>query len=401
MTIKKNEVTTELKYLSTQRRKAEAPGKSLGLYMHIPFCFKKCNYCDFLSFGGVEEEIHKEYFQALTKEINQKAEVYSNKYYVDSIFVGGGTPSLVNEKLIADLMAAVRESFSVDKNAEITMESNPKTLTEDKLKTYLDAGVNRLSIGAQSFDDDLLKYMGRVHTKEDFLKNYDLARECGFRNINIDLMFAIPGQTAEIWTDTLKSTMALMPEHISFYGLQIEEGTPFYTMLREGRLTQADDELDREMYHNAVRMLKDSGYIHYEISNAAKEGYQSRHNLKYWSMEDYLGLGLGAHSYMNGTRSSNLTHLAEYNRAEGACDVWRHENTAGENISEYLFTGMRKLGGIELGDFEARFGSGLESIYGNVLEKYQREGLIEITDGHLRFTDKGIDISNMVLAEFV
>jgi oxygen-independent coproporphyrinogen-3 oxidase len=349
----------------------------------------------------VEKEVQNAYFRALAEEIRQKAKIYNNRYYVDSIFIGGGTPSLVDEHLIVDMMETVKESFSIDEKAEISMESNPKTLTKNKLKAYLDAGVNRLSIGAQSFDDELLAYMGRVHTKEDFLKNYELARECGFRNINIDLMFAIPGQTLGIWTDTIESVLELRPEHISFYSLQLEEGTTFYAMFREGSLKQTEDELDREMYHCAVRMLKDRGYLHYEISNAAREGYQCRHNLKYWSMADYLGLGLGAHSYMRGMRSSNITDLQEYNRAEGSFAVWRHENTKEENISEYLFTGMRKIEGIELSDFRARFGVNLESIYGDVLEKYQREGLIEIADGRLRFTETGIDISNRVLAEFV
>jgi oxygen-independent coproporphyrinogen-3 oxidase len=349
----------------------------------------------------VPEEIQNEYFRTLAKEIRQKAEDYSNKYYVDSIFIGGGTPSLVNEQRIADLLMVVKESFLIDANAEISMESNPKTLTKNKLTTYLDAGVNRLSIGAQSLDDEMLVYMGRAHTKEDFLRNYDLARECGFQNINIDLMFAIPGQTKETWTDTMERVLSLDPEHISFYSLQLEEGTPFYSMFREGSLKQTEDELDREMYHWAVRKLKDRGYLHYEISNAAMDGYECMHNLKYWSMGDYLGLGLGAHSYMNGMRSSNITDLAEYNKAGETFAVWRHENTKEENISEYLFTGMRKITGIELSDFRARFGDDLESIYGDVLEKYRREGLIEIAGGRLRFTEAGIDISNRVLAEFV
>lgn len=402
-------MTTNNKETANYRDDMTAPRKSLGLYIHVPFCIRKCNYCDFLSFGGVEEEQQNEYFRALAKEIKLKAESYSNNYYVDSVFIGGGTPSLVNGERIAEIMAVIKESFSIDENAEISIESNPKTLTKSKLKTYLDAGVNRLSIGAQSFDDALLAYMGRVHTKADFLKNYDLARECGFRNINIDLMFAIPGQTGEIWADTMERALSLKPEHISFYSLQLEEGTPFYSMFREGSLEQTDDELDRAMYHGAVRMLKDRGYLHYEISNAALEGYECRHNLKYWSMEDYLGLGLGAHSYMNGIRTSNITDLRVYNLAgeahsndsEPAFTVWRHENTKEENISEYLFTGMRKVKGIKLSDFRAKFGVGLESIYGDVLEKYRNQGLIETADGYLRFTEKGIDISNRVLAEFV
>jgi oxygen-independent coproporphyrinogen-3 oxidase len=386
-----------------------APRKSLGLYIHVPFCVRKCNYCDFLSFGAVEKDVQTEYFRALIKEIRNKGMIYSNIYYVDSIFIGGGTPSLVSGNLVADMMEAVKESFLVGENAEISIESNPKTLEKDKLTVYLEAGINRLSIGAQSFDNDLLAYLGRIHTKEDLLKNYHLARECGFRNINIDLMFAIPGQTAGIWSDTMERALALEPEHISFYGLQIEEGTPFYSMFRNGSLKQTEDELDRQMYHSAVSLLRDRGYLHYEISNAAREGYPCRHNLKYWSMEDYLGLGLGAHSYMQGVRSSNMADLEKYIRAaeglvgdaESSLTVWRHENTKEEDISEYLFTGMRKITGVELSDFRARFGVSLESLYEDVLEKYRQNGLVEIKNGFLRFTETGIDISNRVLAEFV
>jgi oxygen-independent coproporphyrinogen III oxidase len=375
------------------------PRKSLGLYLHIPFCLRKCNYCDFLSFGGIPEEEQKEYFRSLVHEIETNSQIYSNKYYVDSIFIGGGTPSLVQEGLILELMRVVRDRFDVDKNAEISIESNPKTLTKNKLDTYLEAGINRLSIGAQSFDDNLLNHLGRVHSTEDFMTNYSLARACGFRNINIDLMFAVPGQTLQIWMDTLQRAIGLEPEHISFYSLQLEEGTPFYSMFQEGSLKETDEELDRDMYHRAAEVLKDSGYLHYEISNAAKPGFQCRHNLKYWSMDDYLGLGLGAHSFMNGMRFNNAADLKEYIAAPGV--LGQHWNTKEDNISEYLFTGMRKIQGIELEDFQERFGISLESIHGKTLEKYRESGLIKITDGRLRFTEKGIDVSNTVLAEFV
>jgi oxygen-independent coproporphyrinogen-3 oxidase len=227
-------------------------------------------------------------------------------------------------------------------------------------------------------------------------------------NINIDLMFAIPEQNMKSWQDTLKRVVGLDPEHISFYSLQIEEGTAFYNMFREGRLKAADDRLDRDMYHTAVEMLEESGYLHYEISNAAKAGRQCLHNLKYWSMEDYLGLGLGAHSFLDGTRFGNVTDLSEYIRTGGEnipegspFTAWTHRNTADENISEYLITGMRKMRGIDLTDFEARFGATLESIHPEALQRYQKQGLIEIEDNCLRFTKKGIDISNRVLAEFV
>lgn len=405
-------------------RASENPDNNpLGLYIHIPFCIRKCNYCDFLSFGGVPEEEQRAYFHALFQEIEYYSRVCNNKYYVDTIFIGGGTPSLVEENLIRDLMQAVRAGFSVSPDAEITIESNPKTLTERKLNTYLSAGINRLSIGAQSFNDQLLKSLGRAHFAEDFLSTYSLAKKCGFDNINIDLMFGVPDLTMGIWMDTLTQAVSLAPKHISFYSLQIEEGTPFYSMFQDGSLKETEAELDRKMYHSATEFLKQNGYLHYEISNAAKEGFRCRHNLKYWSMADYLGLGLAAHSFIEGRRFSNITELDRYISAgigsrlsEGIVKpagdsnekaplspfvIWNHRNTREDNISEYLFTGMRKIEGISLRDFVNRFGVSLESIHGKTLEKYQKEGLIDITDGLLRFTEMGIDVSNRVLADFI
>ncbi|MDD3168600.1 MAG: radical SAM family heme chaperone HemW [Eubacteriales bacterium] len=389
--------------------KNDAPRKALGLYLHIPFCIRKCNYCDFLSFSGIPQDEQKAYFRSLLHEMKVYHEIYSNKYYVDSIFIGGGTPSLADEGLIRELLTAVRDDFTVAPDVEISIETNPKTLTKNKLNTYMEAGINRLSIGAQSFDDELLSTLGRAHSTADFFMNYSLARECGFRNINIDLMFAIPGQTMKTWIDTLEKAIGLEPEHISFYSLQLEEGTPFFSMSEEGSLKMVEDELDRDMYHGGVKLLKNTGYQHYEISNAAKEGYSCRHNLKYWSMEDYLGLGLGAHSFMDGIRFSNGTDLKGYGNI-GHVDAfptrdsfmqWEHRNTEEESISEYLFTGLRKIRGIDLADFSKRFGADLESVYGETLDKHLRSGLIQIESGRLRFTKKGIDLSNTVLADFV
>lgn len=397
--------------------KNEAPRKPLGLYLHVPFCIRKCNYCDFLSFGSVSEEEQRAYFDSLRQEIKINSEIYGNKYYVDSIFIGGGTPSMVEARLITEMLDAVRDGFAIDADAEITIESNPRTLAKNKIEAYLAAGVNRLSIGAQSLDDNLLGYLGRVHNRDDFLENYFLARECGFNNINIDLMFAIPGQTLESWMNTLKQAIRLEPEHISFYSLQLEEGTPFFSMLQQGNLKETDDVLDRTMYHEAVKELKKNGYEHYEISNAAKAGYQCRHNLKYWSMKDYLALGLGSHSFLDGERFSNEADLSRYlqigmqnigcgckEESESPFVVWRHKNTNTENISEYLFTGLRKLEGIDLSDFERRFEWPLEEVYSSGwhrLQKYIDEGYLIRSNRNLRFTLEGIDISNSILVEFV
>lgn len=371
----------------------------MGLYLHIPFCIRKCNYCDFLSFGETEKEIHTTYVKALVSEIEHYGDIYHNKYYVNTVFIGGGTPSLLDKSLMIELIQAIKDRFDLAADAEFTIESNPKTLTEEKLETFLNSGINRLSIGAQSFDDRLLTYMGRIHSSHDILNQYELARRCGFQNINLDLMFAIPGQTMEIWLRTLAMAIKLKPEHISFYSLQLEEGTPFFSMFEEGSLKEIDDELDRSMYHESLRLFKENGYHHYEISNAALTGRSCRHNLKYWSFEDYLGLGLGAHSFIEGTRFSNVTDLNQYIKKPQV--EWEHKNTKDDSISEYLITGMRKMSGINLEDFKIRFGVSLESLYGKLLKKYQNDGLLNISDGWLCFTEKGIDISNKILAEFV
>jgi oxygen-independent coproporphyrinogen-3 oxidase len=399
-----------------QDTKKKVRGKPLGLYIHIPFCVRKCNYCDFLSFSGISDEDQKAYFRSLLREIEYYSEIYGNEYYVDTIFIGGGTPSLTDESLISEFLQAVRRGFFVDEDAEITIESNPKTLTDYKLRVYLEFGVNRLSIGAQSFNDNLLRYLGRVHTSEDFLTTYSMARECGFRNINIDLMFAIPGQTMEIWLDTLSRALGLAPEHISFYSLQLEEGTPFFRMFQEESLREVDDELDRDMYHRAIEILRENGYLHYEISNAAKAGRQCRHNLKYWSMDEYLGLGLGAHSFLDGTRFSNETDLERYIRADmrnngvpgqeggGPFAVWSHHNSREDSISEFLFTGMRKTEGVSLKDFAARFGQPVEEIFSadwRRIQRFIKEGYLIRSGDNMHFTEKGIDISNTILTEFI
>ena len=376
--------------------------KPLGLYLHIPFCLQKCRYCDFLSFEQSDRDLHKAYLQAVKREINYYGKIYRNKYYVDSIFIGGGTPSVLEEALTAELLDAVRAAFSLPDSTEITIEANPKTLTRNKLNVYGASGINRLSIGAQSLDDDLLQVLGRVHSAEDVIETYHMARDCGFENINLDLMFAIPGQTMDLWLQTMNRSLGLEPDHISFYSLQLEEGTPFFQAFMNGSLTEISDEIDREMYHKALQMLKASGYVHYEISNAAKEGCECRHNLKYWSMEEYLGLGLGAHSYISGTRFSNQRDVSSYLKANPEEIVqWSHTNTEQDNISEYIFTGMRKLQGISLRDFERRFGTSLLTLYAKETEQYRKECLVEIKEDRLRFTEKGIDLSNRVLADFV
>lgn len=345
--------------------------------------------------------------EALVQEISMYA---AKGISLDTIFLGGGTPSILDEKHIEKIMKAADAAFCVSKDAEITIEANPKTLTEKKLCTYRQAGINRLSIGAQSMDDAMLAFMERAHNKEDFLKNFDLARKAGFNNINVDLMFGIPGQTMELWQDSLKQLIDLAPEHISFYSLQLEEGTKFAKQYRDGIIDLPPVELDRAMYHRGIEMLKAAGYEHYEISNCAKPGVSCKHNLKYWDFDEYYAVGLGAHSfcYENG-RKCNVSELDRYFDliASGKLpeDVELYEvETMNDYIAEYVFTALRKGAGLSFGDFKNTFGIGFFERYPQqyeVLQDYAKRGLVEITDTHIRLTVLGMDCSNEIMAEFV
>lgn len=372
--------------------------QKLGLYVHIPFCLKKCNYCDFLSFSGYDLKEQEQYIQALQKEM----EAYNLKesdYTVDTIFIGGGTPSLLTESLTETILKKIYDCFCIDKNVEVTIECNPGTLTKQKLESYWRMGINRLSIGCQSLNDAVLEFMGRIHTRDDFFKTYDTACCCGFENINADLIFGVPGQSVQMFQQDVKEVLNLQPKHVSFYSLQIEEGTPFYEQYKAGKFNQVSDNDDRKMYHQTIEELDKNGYIHYEISNAAKRGYECRHNLKYWSMADYLGMGLGAHSYIKGVRFSNTRSMRDY--LEGNYVETTHKNTRKDSISDYLFTGLRKIEGIDLTEFEKKFGEPIENLFGEVLRSFQERGLLEQGKSHLRFTKKGLDLSNTVLRELV
>lgn len=382
--------------------------ETLGLYLHIPFCVQKCRYCDFRSFGGTGQGEQERYFSALCDEIrgykneeSSKEEelININKYYVDSIFFGGGTPSLPEAGLIGRALDEMRNVFSVEGDAEITLEANPGTLSTEKLRAFRSMGINRLSMGVQSMDPQILAILGRIHSPEDVLENFRQAREAGFDNINIDLMFGIPGQSFESFEDTAQKILALKPEHLSFYSLQIEEGTPFYKGVQRGELRQPSQELDRRMYHRMRGLLSECDYKHYEISNGAREGYFCRHNLKYWSMEDYLGLGLAAHSYIKGVRFYNTSDMERYLSGDHLADVC--QNDRDDSISDYLFTELRRIRGISLEDFERRYGEPLIELCGAQIGRFCGEGLLEMTDEWLCFTEKGLDFTNTVLRELM
>lgn len=391
------------------------------MYIHIPFCIKKCLYCDFLSFENIGDDIHRQYINAVKIELDFYSSIFGNDFIVDTIFFGGGTPSLIDGNLIKEVLILIKHKYKVHKDAEITIECNPKTIDAEKLEIYKQAGINRLSIGVQTLNDRALKRLGRVHQSKDATETFALARQAGFDNINIDLMFAIPEHTNEVWQETLQEATRLNPEHISFYSLQLEEGTRYFEMFEKGELNMVSDKTDRDMYHGAAQFLKESGYNHYEISNCAKPGFECKHNLKYWSMEDYLGIGLGAHSYMKGERFSNTRDLEIYIQGLQECSFpvctnhenldekrkwveWQHTNTERDNMVEFIITGMRRVEGISLTEFEDRFGKKLFDAYPlqeKLVQDYLDKGLLILEDNRMRFTIKGVDVSNTVLTEFV
>ncbi len=336
----------------------------------------------------------------------QEIEFYGGKYKkmpVDSIFFGGGTPSLMEPRHIADIIEALKQAFDVAAGSEISMECNPKTLNADNLAGFKAAGVNRLSIGVQSFDDEILKGLGRVHKAGDAIETIKLARKAGFDNINIDLMFAVPRQNMDKWLATVKQALELKPEHISFYSLEIAEGTPFDKMVENGEMKETPVELDREMYAKAMEMLAEAGYEHYEISNAAFPGKECKHNEKYWHFEDYLGLGPSAHSFVGGVRMFNPSDLEKY-MADPTAVEDTHINDFYDNVSEYVFTALRTKKGVDFDKFKNTTGEEFWSVFRDCKEEfrsYVTDGFAVEDEKHIALTKEGINISNKIMAIFV
>ncbi len=411
-----------------------------GIYIHMPFCVQKCRYCAFLSFDA-EGSPRKEYTDALEKEIRLRAELEKKNgtdKRIDTIYIGGGTPSVMDIASMSEMVKTLKNSFDVEPDAEFTLEANPATLGRKdgvmlaKLQAYKFMGVNRLSMGVQSMDNDRLHYLGRIHTAENVARDMDIIRRKGFGNVNLDLMFSVPGESGDDALSDLEKILAFAPEHISCYSLQIEEGTPFGEMAESGELTEVPDEEDRETYHRICRRLSEAGYEHYEISNFARKGedpgapspYRSRHNSLYWNMDEYIGLGLGASGFVNGVRYKNTSDLEEY---LSALDAGRlpleeeHKNTAFDNISEAVFTGLRRREGVRYEDAVrayidtddagkknltsyADFRDCFWEIFAEAKEEafgYAGKGLLTIDNDGLKLTEQGIDISNSIMSLFV
>lgn len=376
--------------------------KTLGVYIHIPFCVQKCVYCDFLSAPAAGEQQQK-YIDALKREIEREAENYKD-YVVKTIFFGGGTPSIIATNDIWYIINVLKGHYNVADNVEITIEANPKTADYEKLKDLKSAGINRLSLGLQSTDNNELKLLGRIHTYEDFLHTYDDARKAGFNNINIDLISALPSQTPESWIKTLEKVTALTPEHISAYSLIVEEGTPLYDKLDEFP-PLPDEECDRLMYQETKRILSEKGYERYEISNYAKKGFESRHNCIYWQRgtnhtHSYAGFGLGASSTIEDHRWKNTSNMDKYLKD---IDIKEERETLSENdlMEEFMFLGLRMTSGISKSEFFQTFGKKIEDIYKPIIDKWMSQGLIEQNSDNIRLTDEGLNLSNTVLSDFI
>lgn len=376
--------------------------KPLSLYLHIPFCVRKCQYCDFLSFPGTEKQI-EDYLETLLCEIIMQAPFYKD-YEVQTIFFGGGTPSLLDGQMMKKIMGCLYANFHISEYAEISMEMNPGTADYANLCAYKEAGINRLSIGLQSAHDDQLKVLGRIHTYEQFISTYEAACKAGFQNINVDLMSALPGQTWESYLCSLKKVLALKPRptHISAYSLIVEEGTPFYDMELQGELNLPTEEEERRMYEGTLEVLKEHGYQRYEISNYALDGYACRHNMVYWRRGDYLGLGLGAASLVSNIRWANERDRILYKERikKGQLVEEKEILSIKEQMEEFMFLGLRLVQGVKKEDFLRCFGVTMEQVYGKVIKKHVQNGLL-LEDESVYLTAKGLDVSNYVMADFL
>ena len=379
--------------------------KELELYIHIPFCVKKCSYCDFLS-APATEQTKEAYMAALFAEIGGRAKDYKDRI-VTSVFIGGGTPSLLSGDSIRQLMEHIREGFSLAPDAEITMEVNPGTVTAEKLTAFYGAGINRLSIGMQSAQEQELKILGRIHDFDSFCQVYREAVEAGFTNINVDVMSGLPGQTLTSYKDTLEKVLRLepMPQHISAYSLIVEEGTPFAAMADRGELPLPEEDTERAMYEETIEVLAGYGFHRYEISNYALDGYECRHNVGYWIRRDYLGFGIGAASLIGNVRFQNGRDLNAYLAHPLACREEEQSLTTQEQMEETMFLGLRLIRGVSYPEFARCYGQTLEEVYGEVIARNVADGLLTVredeTGRRLMLTGRGLDVSNYVMAQFL
>ena len=400
----------------------------LEIYIHIPFCVKKCDYCDFLS-APADLETKEKYVEALINEIKLNKNKMSG-YVVDTVFIGGGTPSLLEENQISKIMSVLRDNCNMSENPEITIECNPGTITESKLLEYKKSGINRISFGLQSANDEELKSIGRIHNYAGFLESYNLARKCGFDNINVDLMSALPGQTLKSYEETLNKVVRLEPEHISAYSLIVEENTLMYDRVKKAQIKGInilpDEESERKMYYLTNNILRSNGYRKYEISNYSKPGKECKHNIGYWQRKEYLGFGIGAASLYKENRYNNISDINKYievltnnikensiNNVGNSSEVENQVNilnsivknlqqlTERDRMEEFMFLGLRMMEGVSMEKFEQYFGKTYMEVYGKVQKRMEDKRFLINDNGYVKLTEFGIDLSNYVMSEFL
>lgn len=375
----------------------------ISIYIHIPFCVKKCAYCDFASFSGRMAQAEA-YVQAVCREMREQAAFFGARN-VRSVFIGGGTPTLLAGAQIGELLNTLRACFSLDDDAEITMEGNPGTLSLERLVAYRAAGVNRLSLGVQSMNDDLLASIGRIHTARQAEEAVFLAREAGFENLNLDLMYGLPGQTCAQWTQTLERAMALEPQHLSCYSLIVEEGTPLFDAVQAGNCASLPDEESMEAMDEATfRLTREAGYERYEVSNYAQAGFECRHNRVYWECLPYLGLGLNAHSDMDGKRFYNPADWEAYMHLANGEEALREEegeNTREERMFERMMMGLRMVRGVDAFRFEQDFGRTVEAVWPQTIGDMEKNGLMMRGAGRICLTERGMQVMNGVLVRLL
>lgn len=376
--------------------------KTASLYLHIPFCRAKCHYCDFLSFANCNHHFEP-YVNALVKELEQKSEGLADHEIV-TVFIGGGTPTVLPPVLLNRITDAVQENYQLSENCEFTIESNPGTLTKELRDCIIAGPINRISMGLQTTDDGLMDRIGRIHRYEDFRRNYEDLRAGGMININVDLMFGLPGQSLESFRESLEIVASLVPEHLSCYSLIIEEGTPFARDYKKGKLLLPQEDVERQMYYLCQDFLETKGYHRYEVSNYAKSGYECRHNVVYWTLGKYLGFGIGAHSYEDGIRYENTKSIEAYLKESEQGAIQRHHQVHVDKKSqmeEFMFLGLRLTKGISAQEFYDMFQVSIEDVYQSVLEAQLTKGLLKKTEKGYQLTSKGVDVSNHVLSEYL
>lgn len=382
--------------------------RKIGIYIHIPFCKQKCSYCDFVSFPK-DKSIQEQYIQALIKEIKERKIELQNlqeECQASTVYVGGGTPSYIEANAIKQILEEIKQVYRIENDAEFTIEMNPGTISEEKLRIYKESGINRISIGLQTTQDNLLKQIGRIHTYEQFLENYKLARKLGFSNINVDLMIGLPNQNMKNVEESIERVIKLNPEHISVYSLILEEGTKLYEQYLKNELELPTEEMERDMYWKVKEKLEKAGYRQYEISNFAKQGKESKHNLACWNQKEYLGFGLAAHSYLENTRYSNTEDIEEYmkNIELGKLTKNRilHETqTEEDKRKEYMLLGLRKIEGVSISKFKEKFVQNPLFLFRKELNRLVEEELITVELDQIKLTPKGLDLANIVWEEFV